>query len=130
MLIISSPATSVNQMYANNAPGSGRFGRSKTKAYKKWLEKVGWELMAQRQNWPKLTTKYYGLTITFGRHLTKADIDNLVKGTTDLLVKLKITPDDRFKDESHIIRRTGVENVQLEIFDIHEDVQPQKVSGV
>lgn len=79
---------SVNQMYGNRQ-GRGR-GRYKTKAYKDWIEAAGWQIKAQRVT--PVDSKY---RMFLSLPKIRGDADNRLKGVSDLLVALGLTPDDR-----------------------------------
>lgn len=64
-------------------------GRVKTAKYRQWIEDAGWMLAMQR---PGSIVGRYTLDITPGRGM--ADIDNLVKGISDLLVSHRVIEDD------------------------------------
>jgi len=73
----------------------GRVGRMyKSPEYTAWLDEAGWMIKAQ--------TKYqimgpYVIHITASKpDKRKRDLDNLLKSTSDLLVKNKIVEDDSF----------------------------------
>lgn len=80
---------SVNAMYANSRNGRGR-GRYKTASYKQWIDEAGWEIKAQN---PAPVTGKYRLRISLPP--IRGDADNRVKAVADLLVSLRLTPDDR-----------------------------------
>lgn len=80
---------STNNLYAN-ARGKGRV---KSLAYRQWLEAAGWSVKAQVQS-RKLDAPW---AITIRAHIRSTrDISNLIKPIEDLVVKLKLAPDDRF----------------------------------
>lgn len=75
----------------NGANYNHEGGRGKTSKYKAWIAKSGWEVNIQ----PSRPIKgLYELQIITGRKVSKADVDNIVKSISDLLVKIHITGDD------------------------------------
>lgn len=66
-------------------------GRQKTSSYKEWRATAGWQINIQSS---KPITGSYELEIITGRNVSKADVDNLIKPISDLLVNLKLTADD------------------------------------
>ena len=97
---------SVNSMFANR-PG----GRFKTKAYKDWLTLAGHELNRQK---PGRVAGPYAVTFTFGRVNKRADLDNIIKASADLLVSHGVVDDDRFAQR--IVAEWGpVEGVHIQI---------------
>lgn len=90
---------SVNAMYRNNkdavpkgiyTPSGNRRGRYKTKEYRAWIERAGWEIKAQN---PTPVTGPYKLFLTLPR--TRGDPSNRIKSCEDLLVSLGLIPDDK-----------------------------------
>lgn len=78
-----------NGLYKNLPRG----GRAKTKPYRAWLQEAGWTLQAQR---PEHVAGPVHLAFVFGRpDNRKRDLDNLLKGPIDLLVKHEVIDDDR-----------------------------------
>ena len=75
----------------NNAYANGNKGRFPTKKYKAWKIAVGWEFKSQLK--AKVIGRYK-LIIRVNEHVTKADIDNLIKGFADVLVTIGATEDD------------------------------------
>lgn len=71
-----------------NVPGRGRV---KTKRYRTWANAAGWEVRRQR---PQRVRGAVNLTYTIEEAATKADIGNLEKGLTDLLVDLGLIEGD------------------------------------
>lgn len=79
---------SVNKLFAN-VPGKGRV---KTRAYRAWIEEAGWEVKRQR---PSKVTGRFHISIACKRpDNRRRDVANLEKALTDLLVRLKVIPDD------------------------------------
>lgn len=66
-------------------------GRVKTQVYKDWLRDAGWQINAQR---PGHVSGRYHLTIKVRRASLRRDLDNYVKLTGDILVKMGIIDDD------------------------------------
>lgn len=82
---------STNGLYAN-APGKGRV---KSQPYREWLDEAGWlAKLATRPPSPAGVSGPYALAITVP-HTMRGDVSNRVKAVEDLLVSLRITPDDR-----------------------------------
>jgi crossover junction endodeoxyribonuclease RusA len=78
---------SVNAAW-RNVPGRGRV---KTKAYRSWTASAGWEVVLQK---PQKIQGKYKVQISMQQPNKRADADNRVKPTLDLLVKQGVTPDD------------------------------------
>lgn len=104
--ILSHAPPSLNNAYSNRLKG-----RTKTAAYKQWIDAAGMELNIQRI---RPITGPYMLRIEIGRSLTRADIDNLIKPIADLLVKMGATDDDRCM-EGVSIAFTGRSDVLIEV---------------
>ncbi|MFD2207198.1 RusA family crossover junction endodeoxyribonuclease [Kiloniella antarctica] len=79
---------SLNNAYKN----VGGKGRVKTKEYKIWFAALAWEFKGQLK---RKIEGPYKLIIRVNQHVTKADIDNLVKPISDVLVSIGATDDDR-----------------------------------
>lgn len=88
---------SVNTLFSN-APGRGRV---KTPAYRAWLEEAGWALLSQK---PAHVTGPVCLDYLI-HDSGRADLGNLEKGLTDLLVSHEIIEDDN----RSIVRRITLE---------------------
>jgi hypothetical protein len=73
--------------------GVGR-GRAKTQGYKDWIEAAGWALARERIA-PVLGAYAFLLALPRGM---PGDCSNRIKAPEDLLVKHKLTPDDRHAD--------------------------------
>ena len=101
-------------------PSNKSGGRHKSKEYKSWIEKVKTELQQQHPTMEPVVSGKYGLEIQVGRKMTRADIDNLIKPIADILVKSKITPDDR-KMEKVSIRKIDGPYVYISIWDMNND---------
>jgi len=86
---------SVNKLF-RNVPGKGRV---KTGHYKAWIEQAGWEIRRQR---PGKIDGAYKLLVLIGP--TRADIDNLSKGLSDLLQAHGVVENDRLADSLHMER--------------------------
>lgn len=92
---------STNHLYAN-APGKGRV---KSLAYRRWLEAAGWEVKSQVQG-RKLDAPWR-LSVT--AHIRSVrDISNIIKPVEDLVVRLKLAPDDRFCRKVEAIRDESI----------------------
>lgn len=96
---------SVNQMYLNLA---GR-GRVKTSAYKSWIKTA--DILSHLQ-WRKAGEPHFGagfkVTIFLPMNM-RGDVDNRIKPILDLLVRRKITVDDRKAHEVRACRATWLE---------------------
>jgi crossover junction endodeoxyribonuclease RusA len=80
-------APSANQLWQQ---GKGR--TFKSQKYKDWLEECSWLIKQQTRD---LISGDYVIHILAKRpDRRKRDLDNLLKATSDLLVKCKIVPDD------------------------------------
>lgn len=90
-----------------NIPGKGRV---KSAAYKRWVGEAGWTLLSQR---PSKVAGRVGIRIRVKRMGNrKADLDNRIKATIDLLVSHGIIEDDRHVESvtaSWADELTGVE---------------------
>lgn len=93
--------------------------RARSKKYRDWKKMNMWELRVQTSANEPLVNGEYGLKIEVGRHLTRADIDNLIKPYSDILVELNLTPDDRFL-QSVCIKKTSDNFVSISIYDLVE----------
>lgn len=81
---------SVNNLYA-----TAESGRRKTEAVRRWESAAGWEAKIQLIQAPSKTIRgKYDLSIYLPQFI-KGDIDNRVKAVSDLLVRLRITEDDK-----------------------------------
>ncbi len=99
-------------MSLNNAYGNSIKGRRITKKYRAWKDAVCWELKAANQ--PKIGSPYsVAIEIPCA---TRADIDNLLKGVLDALVKIGATPDDRKVVDVRIFK-SKVKNTIIRISD-------------
>lgn len=78
---------SLNNAYVNVIGG----GRKKSARYGTWRNAAGWEVKAQR---PRKVSGPVNLTYTFEEGSTKADLGNLEKCATDLLVDLNLIDGD------------------------------------
>lgn len=78
---------SLNNAYVNVIGG----GRRKSARYMTWRNACGWEVKAQR---PRKVSGPVSLTYTFEEGGTKADLGNLEKCVTDLLVDLGLIDGD------------------------------------
>ena len=99
----------------NNAFPTGKNGRRyKSKRYSDWFDGAMWLL--KKQGIVKIDGPY-GLEITIGRHLSKADIDNLIKPISDVLNKVGVTDDDS-KMETVTITRATRPDIRIVIFKV------------
>lgn len=100
---------SVNNLFANREEG----GRFKTDRYRTWRNTCGQEVMAQRVG---AVRGPVALTYTFERNGTKADLGNLEKAATDLLVWLRLIDGDGPDVVQQIVLRWGaVEGCQIKV---------------
>lgn len=76
---------------ANDMHGYGRGRVYRSKAYSKWLSDAG--LFVNRQR-PEGIVGPYKLTIQAARRNNQADIDNLIKPTSDLLQEAGVIAND------------------------------------
>lgn len=88
---------SLNNAFSN----VGGVGRVKSKPYKAWLTAAGWEIKGQGL---RQFQGDYALDIEIGRNTSRADIDNLIKPISDLLVSMKVTDDDSAMQRVSIAR--------------------------
>lgn len=100
MMIVEYRLTTAPPSLNNATPTVGK-RRVKSARYKAWIMAAGLELKKQNI---RMVGSPYGINIDVGRKLSKADIDNLIKPISDLLVKMGATPDDRKMDEVSIAR--------------------------
>jgi len=103
----------LNNVYANKKKG----GRTKTQRYRTWCNAVGWELKAQHSSLNPIVSGAYGLIITTGRKVTRADIDNIIKPIADALVRMNITPDDS-KMEYVSVEKTDQDHTNITVLDM------------
>lgn len=100
---------SVNALFANASKG-----RTVTKAYATWRNAAGWEVRAQR------AVKVRGpvdLAYTIEDGSTKADLGNLEKAVTDLLVDLDVIDGDGPKTVRSIkLQWGGLPGLTIEIW--------------
>lgn len=86
---------SVNALHA----GTGA-AKHRQKHYREWLRDAGWEIMSAR---PKMPIKalpprcLYRIRARWPQY-DSADADNRLKALVDLLVGLRVTPDDKLLD--------------------------------
>jgi Holliday junction resolvase RusA-like endonuclease len=92
---------STNNLFVNRKDG----GRAKSAGYLKWIRHAGLMLLAQRI---RPIVGNYALSIRVASK-RRADVDNLGKAISDLLVAHKITPDDRSMWKIEILRDPAVE---------------------
>lgn len=78
---------STNTLFAN-IPGKGRI---KSDRYRTWRNAAGWEVQAQK---PARIKGPVHLTYTYEEGATRADLGNLEKAATDMLVDLGIIDGD------------------------------------
>lgn len=80
---------------SNNLFVNARKGRKRSDDYKAWRDEAGWlAKLATRHPSPAGVSGPYALAITVP-HTMKGDVSNRVKAVEDLLVSLRITPDDQ-----------------------------------
>ncbi len=89
---------SVNNMFP------GRAGRFKSKQYRAWILAAGWELKMQKV-WP--VSGAYALTLELPENM-RGDVDNRLKGISDLLVSHRLTPDDSRAFSATAVRSPGI----------------------
>lgn len=84
--------TSTNCLFT----GTGK-GKHKTADYTDWIAAAGGEIVAQRPKMPikALPSGPYAVTVEISE-TDPGDIDNRMKAVLDLLVRMQITPDDRW----------------------------------
>ena len=100
---------SLNHAYVN-VPGLGRVASQRLT---KWKKVCGWEIRAQRQ---QALRGPVHLAYTFAQSATKADLGNLEKAATDLLVELKLIDGDSKKTVRSIRLQWGdVQGMQIEV---------------
>ncbi len=91
-IVVRSSLISTNAMY------QGR--KRKSVAYRAWCNEFGWLLMDQiKKANPKIAPFRGWVSIQYDfflKNFLKADVDNFVKATQDVLVNLKIIQDDRW----------------------------------
>jgi crossover junction endodeoxyribonuclease RusA len=80
-------APSANQLWEQ-----GRGRTFKSKKYKDWLEECGWLIKQQTRD--LINGNYIIHIVAVRPDRRRRDLDNLLKATSDLLVKSKIVPDD------------------------------------
>ena len=83
---------SANALFANN-PRTG--GRMRTRVYEAWRQSAATEIMTQR---PGRIVGRYGIGIEVRRASLRRDLDNALKGISDILVEMGIVEDDRFAE--------------------------------
>lgn len=88
--------------------------RIKSAEYKAWATKAGWELNTQSIS--KISGPYK-LDIEIGFRLSRADLDNLIKPISDLLVSMGATDDDKHMTAVSI-ERTNRADVLIEIQEV------------
>lgn len=100
---------SVNNAFFNLPSG----GRARTGKYNTWRNAAGWQIKAQAQ---RRVTGPVDITYTFEDGGTKADLGNLEKAATDLLVSLHLIDDDGPKVVRSIKLQWGqVDGLQIEV---------------
>jgi Holliday junction resolvase RusA-like endonuclease len=95
-------------MCFSNVPGRGRV---KTALYKAWIEEAGWAIASQRPS--KIQGPYQAIIRLPEK--TPGDIDNRAKAVLDLMVKHKITPDDRLLHKLVVERTPGIASACVSI---------------
>lgn len=101
---------SVNAAYAN-VPGVGRIASRRLRA---WKKTAGWQILIQK---PQRVYDRYGLTITVPEKM-RGDVSNRIKAVEDILVELRVTPDDS-KCARVIVQRGNVTEMEIEIEPLH-----------
>lgn len=99
---------STNALFTN-VPG---VGRRKTADYRRWQEAAGWAIAAARQ--PAVLGPYavfIGVSRADG-----VDIDNVVKATLDILVKHRLTDDDKRCDKLVVQRDDDTPKSRIRVF--------------
>lgn len=91
---------SANSLFVN-VPGKGRV---RSKAYRAWLEEAGYLLASQR---PGSVMGPFQVILRIPEK-TRLDADNAYKAIGDLMVKHKITSDDRLLHKLTIERTPGI----------------------
>lgn len=76
---------------SNNLFLSAGNRRVKTPRYRGWLDVAGWEIATQR---PAKIAGPYALTIWLERPKRRRDLDNAIKGLSDLLTQQRVIEDD------------------------------------
>lgn len=93
---------SLNACYGNrNGGGRGRFPMP---AYKAWQKAAGWGLHLAK---PRPVTGPYTLSLALPANM-RGDVDNRVKPTADLLVKMRVTPDDKYMSIGSVDKSAGM----------------------
>ena len=84
---------SVNGLFADGGRCGG--GRIKSRRYKAWLKQAGLEIIAARPalSGRGLVSRPYGARVRWPS-AARFDCDNGIKALLDLLVTMRITPDD------------------------------------
>lgn len=100
-LAFSVPVPPSLNMCFRNVPGKGRV---RTAEYRAWAEEAGYLLASQR---PGKVVGPYQAIIRLPEKLA-GDIDNRAKAVLDLMVKHKITSDDRLLHKLTIERTPGI----------------------
>lgn len=111
---LSSLPPSVNAMYI--ARGRHRY---KTKDYCSWIVRT----MSDLKRWPAFTCVKYSCDIRIPMALkTRGDIDNLIKGISDIFVKAKLMPDDRHCMDMRIryVKETSDNKIHVEFLEMEE----------
>ena len=106
--VLSAPPPSLNNSYIN-IPGRGRV---KSPTYANWLARTAREIQIQR---PLHIAGRFGVSLDIGCGLSKADLDNMIKGALDALVKAHVVRDDRFMDYV-CARRINRPDVLINVF--------------
>lgn len=82
---------------ANAMHEETRFGRTRSKAYRRWLGEAQWFLLFQRNRYHrhKIITRNVEVEVRAVRHKTTPDLDNILKPIMDLLVHTTTIKDDK-----------------------------------
>ncbi len=94
---------SVNAMYLN-LPGRGRV---KTGAYKKWCKEAEWAIAGAKAWQANKRAFGPGFKVTLFLPMNmRGDIDNRLKPILDLLVRMRVTVDDKHAAEVKAVKAT------------------------
>ncbi len=94
---------SVNAMYSN-VPGKGRL---KTKDYRAWAREAEWAIAANKEWRADKRAFGPGFKVTLFLPMNmRGDIDNRLKPILDLLVRMRVTVDDKHAAEVKAVKAT------------------------
>ena len=91
---------STNSLFVN-IPGKGR---ARSKAYRAWLEEAGYLLASQR---PGSVSGPFSVIVRIPEK-ARLDLDNAYKAIGDIMVKHRITSDDKLLHKLTIERTPGI----------------------